>query len=273
MHAKQLRTVWLRNLTPKRLFQKLGCFLVFCTCGDVLVLAELKSLSLSASWMMLVSPSRFIFSLEFSFSHFFPHYFTCQSYWNSVTLWKLHLPNNGGRYATASRKGRVSTCRSAGSCLNWCSIRRAISKVRAHSYLWNNTVCRASTPNLLWHQEKVCVRLTPPPNTHAPIHACGQSKHTYTGFSTNLWDLKQLWSYCASLFSYIEFIWGRFCGHLYLYVSVKLPICLIHTAIPGFGFCEISTYRSLVILLFPHVDDVNAIEVWSLGWAILNNVL
>lgn len=31
-----------------------------------------------------------------------------------------------------------------------------------------------------------CVCLTPPQNTHAPIHTCGQSKHTYTGFSSSV---------------------------------------------------------------------------------------
>lgn len=51
----------------------------------------------------------------------------------SVTQWKPHLPQKVGRCDTASRKGLVSTCRSAGSCLNWCSISRAISPVLTQS--------------------------------------------------------------------------------------------------------------------------------------------
>lgn len=203
-----------------------------------------------------------------------PHCCTCQSHWNSVTLWRLHLPNNGGRYATASRNGRVSTCLSAGSCLNWCSIRRAISEVCARSYLWNNTVCRASTPNSLWHQEKMCV---PHPT---PEHTC-----TYAGVWTKQTHLHWLQSQCVAsqsvmkLLCLVNFIYWVylecFCGHLYFYVSVKLLICLIQTVIPGFNVCGnllYSIYRSLVILLFPQ-DDVNAIKEWRSGRAMFNNVL
>lgn len=111
------------------------------------------------------------------FHIFPPHYFTVRA--NSVTLWRLHLPNNGGRYATASRNGRVSTCLSAGSCLNWCSIRRAISEVRARSYLWNKAVCRTSTPNLLWHQEKRCVPY-PTPWTHMHVFTRVDKANTRT---------------------------------------------------------------------------------------------
>ncbi len=111
---------------------------------------------------------------------------------NCVTLWKLHLPKKGGRYDTASRNGLVSTCLSAGSCLNWCSINRAISHlVRTHSYLWNDSnrlsplCCRFTvTPE---EAECVCVCVfvcvcvchTPPWESHQHTHTHTDSSHLH----------------------------------------------------------------------------------------------
>lgn len=127
---------------------------------------------------------------------FFPHYFTRQSNWNNVTLWRLHLPNNGGRCDTASRNGRVSTCLSAGSCLNWCSIKRAILR-SVHSL--SSGMIQSAEPLFQTYSDtrRSRARLTPPLNTRLPKHVCGQSKRAHTSFSTKYREtqvfIKLLW--------------------------------------------------------------------------------
>lgn len=95
-----------------------------------------------------------------------------------VKLWKFHLPKNGGRYDTASRKGLVSTCLSAGSCLNWCSISRAMSLVRTKSYLWNDS--NGLSTHHCWFTvtpgETVCV---PYPTLREPVRAHTHTRHLY----------------------------------------------------------------------------------------------
>ena len=129
-----------------------------------------NSLSLQSVTVSLQQVKQKKTHCELSLSHLFPHnlhFHDCQRCLQGlycVTLWKLHLPKKGGRYDTASRNGLVSTCLSAGSCLNWCSINRAISPVRTHSYLWNDrTGC-----------QPLCCRFTVT-HTHTHTH-----RHTHT---------------------------------------------------------------------------------------------
>lgn len=159
---------------------------------------------------------------------FFPHYFTRQSYWNNVTLWRLHLPNNGGRYDTASRNGRVSTCLSAGICLNWCSIKRAILR-SVHSLTSGMIQSAEHLFQTYSDTRRSCARLTPPLNTQLPMHVCGQSKRAHTSFSTKSRETQGLLSYCGS-FLFIKFITLGFLLVIFYHVSIKLHINFMYFA-------------------------------------------
>lgn len=146
---------------------------------------------------------------------FFPHYLTRQSYWNNVTLWRLHLPNNGGRYDTASRNGRVSTCLSAGSCLNWCSIKRAI--LRSVHSLTSGMIQAAEPLFQTYLTPGEAVHVLPHPWTHGYPNTCVDKANVPTPASApNLERLKYLLSYCGS-FLFIKFVTlGFFIGHFLL---------------------------------------------------------
>lgn len=195
-------------------------------------LAELKGLSLSTDWRMLVSPSLFIVSLEFSFSHFFAHITSpvrtteIVSRFGSFTyrIMGAGMPRPPGTavFPPVCQQAAVW----AGAPLGEPSPRSVHTRASG--------ILQCAEPPLQTYSDtrRSCVCLTPPLNTHAAMHACGQGKHTFTGFSTTQEAFVPPDLHILSL-----------SGSVFVVISIRTsvlnhPIFLIHTTSPGLAFVD-----------------------------------